>query len=59
MTAGLATEHGEQKAVMIDATCLNTHRTRTSLAAKKGARGRRIGRTKGDMNAKLHAICDR
>ncbi len=33
---GLAAEHGEKKTVMIDATCLKTHRTATSLAAKNG-----------------------
>ncbi len=36
MMAGLAAEHGEQKAVMIDATYLKAHRTATSMAAKKG-----------------------
>ena len=34
--AGLAAEHGEEKAVMIDATYLKAHRSATSLAAKKG-----------------------
>jgi len=29
--AGLATDHGEQKTVMIDATYLKTHRTATSM----------------------------
>ena len=57
--AGLAAEHGEEKTVMIDATYLKAHRTATSLGAKKGGRGRLIGRTKGGMNTKLHAICDR
>ncbi len=36
MMAGLATEHGKQKTVMIDATYLKAHRTATSMAAKKG-----------------------
>ncbi len=40
---------------MIDTTYLKAHRTATSLAAKKG-RGRLIGRTKGGMNTKLHAV---
>jgi transposase len=38
MMLGLATEHGEEKTVMIDSTCLKAHRTPTSMAAKKGAR---------------------
>ncbi len=58
MMAGLAAEHCEEKTVMIDATCLKAHRTATSMAAKKGGRGRLIGHTKGGMNTKLHAICD-
>lgn len=32
---GLAAEHGKEKTVMIDATCLKAHRAATSLAAKK------------------------
>ena len=36
MMIGLASEHGEEKAVMIDATCLKTHRTATSMGVKKG-----------------------
>ncbi|MDF3605870.1 hypothetical protein PE067_06725 [Paracoccus sp. DMF-8] len=43
--------------MMIDATYLKAHRTATSMGVKKG-RGRLIGRTKGGMNTKLHAICD-
>jgi hypothetical protein len=43
----------------MDATCLKAHRTATSMAEKKGGRGCLIGRTKGGMNTKLHAICDR
>jgi hypothetical protein len=42
---------------MIDATYLNAHRTAASLL-KKGAVPRLIGRTKGGLNSKLHAICD-
>ncbi len=34
------------------------HRTALSLAVKKGGLGRLIGRTKGGMNTKLHAIAD-
>ncbi len=42
---------------MIDATYLKAHRTASSLRVKGGA-GRLIGRTKGGMNAKLHAVTD-
>ncbi|MEQ3669519.1 MAG: IS5 family transposase, partial [Pseudophaeobacter sp.] len=59
MMAGLAAEHGENKTVMIDSTYLKAHRTATSKGVKKGGRGLLIGRTKGGMNTKLHAICDR
>jgi len=58
MMVGLAAEHGEEKTVMIDATYLKAHRTATSMMAQKDDRGRLIGRTKGGMNTKLHAICD-
>lgn len=33
---GLASEHGEKKNVMIDATYIKAHRTATSMAVKKG-----------------------
>ena len=36
MMAGLAAEHGEETAVMIDATYLKAHRRATSMAVKKG-----------------------
>jgi hypothetical protein len=42
---------------MVDATHLKTHRAATSLF-KKGPILRRIGRTKGGLNSKLHPICD-
>ncbi len=42
----------------MDATYLKAHRTATSLGVKKGGRGRLIGRAKGGMNTKLHAVCD-
>ena len=58
MMMGLAADHGEEQTVMIDATYLKAHRTATSMGVKKGGRGRLIGRTKGGMNTKLHAICD-
>ena len=59
--AGLAAGHREEKTVMIDATCLEAHRTATGMGVKRGPndkRGRLIGRTKGGMNTKLHAVCD-
>ena len=56
--ARLAAEHGEEETVTIDATYLKAHRTATSMAVKKGGRGRLIGRTKGGMNTKLPATCD-
>lgn len=47
---------------MIDATYLKSHRTATGLRSKKGGtddqKGRLIGRTKGGMNTKLHAVTD-
>ena len=58
MLIGLAADHSEDKTVMIDATYLKAHRPASSLAVKKGGRGCLIGRTKGRMNTKLHAICD-
>ena len=58
MMAGLAADHGEKKTVMIDATYLKAHRTASSSAVKRGVRSRLIGRTKGGMNTKLHAVCD-
>jgi transposase len=36
---GLAAVHGEEKTVMIDATCLKGHWTATSLAARKEGAG--------------------
>ena len=55
--AGLAAEGGPPDQLMINATHLKAHRTAVSLL-KKGAVPRRIGRTKGGLNSKLHAICD-
>ena len=58
----LAAEAVVPKTVMIDATYLKMHRTATSPRSKKGGpgdrRGRLIGRTKGGMNTKLHAVTD-
>ncbi|MEO9132752.1 MAG: IS5 family transposase [Sphingomonas sp.] len=58
MMEGLAAEGAEPKTVMIDATYLKAHRTASSLRGKKGGLGRLIGRTKGGMNTKLHAVTD-
>ncbi|QIE43107.1 IS5 family transposase (plasmid) [Rhodobacteraceae bacterium SC52] len=55
---GLASEGTDRKTIMIDATYLKAHRTASSLRFEKGGRGRLIGRTKGGMNTKLHAVTD-
>nr|WP_252865517.1 IS5 family transposase [Brevundimonas diminuta] len=57
MMEGLSGAQAERRTVMIDATYLKAHRTASSLG-KKGGLGRLIGRTKGGMNTKLHAITD-
>lgn len=36
MLIGLASDHGEEKTVMIDATYLKAHRTASSIAVKTG-----------------------
>ncbi|MFT8808655.1 IS5 family transposase [Gluconobacter sp.] len=58
MMDGLAAGRAEPQTIMIDATYLKAHRTASSLRLKKGNPGRLIGRTKGGMNTKLHAITD-
>ncbi|WP_310103610.1 IS5 family transposase [Sphingomonas sp. BE138] len=58
MMEGLAAAGAEPKTVMIDATYLKAHRPASSLRGKKGGLGRLIGRTKGGMNTKLHAVAD-
>ncbi|WP_183969538.1 IS5 family transposase [Sagittula marina] len=58
MMEGLASEAADRKTVMIDATYLKAHRTASSLRFEKGGRGRLIGRTKGGMNTKVHAVTD-
>ncbi|MEZ5918983.1 MAG: IS5 family transposase [Alphaproteobacteria bacterium] len=55
--AELAGKAGTPDRLMIDATHLKAHRTAASLL-KKGMFPRRIGRTKGGLNSKLHAVCD-
>ncbi|MFT9297311.1 IS5 family transposase [Gluconobacter sp. P5B12] len=58
MMDGLSAAKAESRTIMIDATYLKAHRTASSLRFKKGDPGRLIGRTKGGMNTKLHAITD-
>ena len=55
--ANLAAENGPPDRVMIDSTHLKAHRTAASLL-KRGIHPRFIGRTKGGLNSKLHAVCD-
>ena len=55
---GLAVDSPDDKTISIDATYLKAHRTASSFGAKKGGRGRLIGRTMGGMNNKLHAVSD-
>ncbi|QQX91222.1 IS5 family transposase [Gluconobacter sphaericus] len=58
MMDGLSAAKVEPQTIMIDATYLKAHRTASSLRFKKGDPGRLIGRTKGGMNTKLHAVTD-
>ncbi|MBF0852429.1 IS5 family transposase [Gluconobacter sp. R75690] len=58
MMDGLSAAKAETQTIMIDATYLKAHRTASSLRLKKGNPRRLIGRTKGGMNTKLHAITD-
>ncbi|UAJ10565.1 IS5 family transposase [Polymorphobacter megasporae] len=55
--AALTAKGGKPDQLMIDATHLKAHRTAASLL-KKGLFPRCIGRTKGGLNSKLHAVCD-
>jgi len=55
--AELAAKGGKPDRLMIDATQLKAHQTAASLL-KKGALSRRIGRTKGGLNSKLHTVSD-
>ncbi|MDK4718883.1 MULTISPECIES: IS5 family transposase [Rhizobium] len=55
--AALAVDGAKSERIMIDATHLKAHRTAASLL-KKGMFPRRIGRTKGGLNSKLHTVCD-
>ena len=60
MMEGLASEAVVPQTVMIDATYLKAHGDQP--AVEKGGSddqtGRLIGRTKGGMNTKLHAVAD-
>jgi hypothetical protein len=53
--ANLAAESGPPDRLMTDSTHLKVHRTAASLL-KKGDSPRRIGRTKGGLNSKLHVL---
>ncbi len=53
----LAAESTTTKTGMIDSTHLKAHRTAASLL-KGGAFPRQIGRTRGGLNSRLHAVCD-
>ena len=55
--AELARNGGKAERIMIDATHLKAHSHRRQ-PFKKGPVPRRIGRTKGGLNSKLHAVCD-
>ena len=54
----LAAEGDATGTLMIDATHLKAHRTACSMGLKEKGRGRLIGRTKGGLNSKLHAVTD-
>ncbi|MBS1051185.1 IS5 family transposase [Gluconobacter japonicus] len=58
MMDGRSAAKAEPQTLMIDATYLKAHRTASSLPVKKGDPGRLIGRAKGGMNTKLHAVTD-
>ena len=54
--SNLVADHEPPDCLMIDSTHLKAHRTAASLQKKDVPR--RIGRTKGGLNAKPHAVCD-
>ena len=59
MLTELAATGQDTATLMIDATHLKAHRTAASLRCQLGTRHRRlIGRTKGGLNTKLHALTD-
>ncbi|WP_370639762.1 IS5 family transposase [Asticcacaulis sp. AND118] len=53
----LASQAGDPEQLIIDATHLKAHRTAASLPKKRGF-PRLLGRTKGGLNSKLHAVTD-
>ena len=53
---GLTAEAPDPNTISIGATYLKAHCTASSLRLKKRGRGRLIGRTKGGINTKLHAV---
>ena len=56
---GLAAGAADQETIKIDPTYLKAHRMASSLRVKNGGRGRRLmGRTKGGLHTKLHAVTD-
>lgn len=55
--AALAAKGGSPDRLMNDATHLKAHKDRRQ-SAQKWAVSRHIGRIKGGLNSKLHAVCD-
>ena len=59
---GLAAANATPKTIVtvivIEAICPRAHRAASSPRAKNGVLGRLVGRTKGGMNTKLHALTD-
>ena len=55
--AKLAAQGRKPNQLLVDAIYLKAHRTAASLL-KEGLFPGRIGRTKGGLNSKLHAVCD-
>ena len=52
----LTAEAPDPNTISIGATYLKAHCTASSLRLKKRGRGRLIGRTKGGINTKVHAV---
>jgi len=52
----LAAEVPDPDTILIDATYRKAHGTASRMRLKKWGRGRLIGRTKGGINTKLHAV---
>lgn len=51
MMEGSASEGGEEKVVMMDATCLKAHRTASSLRSEKGGSTINAGVWSGGLKA--------